>query len=63
MGQNAKYGSYTQLYAGTSSETANITGKWFVPWAREAPFPGPPYTDAEGKKLWEWVEAQRQRFL
>ncbi|KZT54666.1 NAD(P)-binding protein [Calocera cornea HHB12733] len=50
------YGALTQLYAGTSPETASAHGKYFIPLARE----GLPRADTEnpeaGRHLWEYIE-------
>ncbi|KAJ8079118.1 short-chain alcohol dehydrogenase [Marasmius tenuissimus] len=52
------YGALTQLYAGTSEHADEFDGQYFVPWARRAE-PNPTSQDpAEGKRLWEWLEAQ-----
>ncbi|KAL0581533.1 short-chain alcohol dehydrogenase [Marasmius crinis-equi] len=52
------YGALTQLYAGTSEHADEFDGGYFVPWARRAE-PNPTTKDpGEGKKLWEWLEAQ-----
>ncbi|KAK1221971.1 short-chain alcohol dehydrogenase [Marasmius sp. AFHP31] len=52
------YGALTQLYAGTSEHADEFDGQYFVPWARKAE-PNPTSEDpAEGKRLWEWLEAQ-----
>lgn len=57
------FGALTQLYVGTSPETRDVTGGWFIPWAR----PGKKRPDAKdpelGTKLWEWIEAQRKGHL
>lgn len=51
-------GALTPLFLGTATETANVSGKWFVPWARETDFHGPEF-EGLGTKLWDWVQAQR----
>ncbi|KZT26842.1 NAD(P)-binding protein [Neolentinus lepideus HHB14362 ss-1] len=52
------YGAITQLYAGTSPQTVDANGKFFVPWAREAQ-PNPKALDPElGERLWKWCEDQ-----
>ncbi|KAK1215776.1 short-chain alcohol dehydrogenase [Marasmius sp. AFHP31] len=52
------YGALTQLYAGTSEHADEFNSQYFVPWARKAE-PNPTSEDpAEGKRLWEWLEAQ-----
>ncbi|EPQ57453.1 NAD P-binding protein [Gloeophyllum trabeum ATCC 11539] len=52
------YGAITQLYAGTSPQTVDANGKFFVPWAREAK-PNPVALDSElGERLWKWCEEQ-----
>ncbi|KAL0581720.1 short-chain alcohol dehydrogenase [Marasmius crinis-equi] len=58
MLQPLPYGALTQLYAGTSEQGDEFDGAYFVPWARKGT-PNPSSQDpAEGKKLWEWLEAQ-----
>ncbi|KAI6137903.1 hypothetical protein BKA82DRAFT_4261540 [Pisolithus tinctorius] len=42
-------GALTQLYAGTSLETAGLGGQHFVPWARDPQL---------GKELWTYLEEQ-----
>ncbi|KAJ8079116.1 short-chain alcohol dehydrogenase [Marasmius tenuissimus] len=52
------YGALTQLYAGTSKHADEFNNQYFVPWARKAE-PNPTSQDpVEGKRLWEWLEAQ-----
>lgn len=54
----APLGALTQLYAGTSPETGDANGEYFIPWARRGKataLTGDPET---GKKLWEWCEEQ-----
>ncbi|KAG8943036.1 hypothetical protein FRC04_003247 [Tulasnella sp. 424] len=53
-------GALTQLWAGTSPETLEFNGKWFVPWARERRFLGQKDEAELGPKLWDWVEEQRK---
>ncbi|KIL54249.1 hypothetical protein M378DRAFT_174350 [Amanita muscaria Koide BX008] len=51
-------GALTPLYAATSSETENLGGKYFIPWARL----GEPREATQDPKLgqdfWEWCEEQ-----
>ncbi|KAJ7160677.1 NAD(P)-binding protein [Mycena crocata] len=52
------WGALTQLYAGTSPEGESFNGKFLVPWARVGKA-APSTSDLEnGRKLWEWLEAQ-----
>ncbi|TFK54331.1 NAD(P)-binding protein [Heliocybe sulcata] len=52
------YGAITQLYAGTSPQTLDSNGKFFVPWAREAQ-PNAKALDSDlGQRLWSWCEEQ-----
>ncbi|VDC03821.1 unnamed protein product [Peniophora sp. CBMAI 1063] len=54
----AHMGAYTQLWAGTSSEGADLNGKYLIPWARVGT-PNPAAVEPEiGKKLWEYLEAE-----
>ncbi|KAL0581532.1 hypothetical protein V5O48_000461 [Marasmius crinis-equi] len=56
--QPTPYGALNQLYAGTSENADEFDGAYFVPWARRGR-PNPTSQDpAEGRKLWEWLEAQ-----
>jgi len=49
-------GALTQLWAGTSPETANLNGEYLIPWARVGK---PRSNDPElGKELWTWFEEQ-----
>lgn len=56
----APMGALTQLYAATSPETANATGKWFVPWAREWPHSDQTRNPEVEGQLWEWIQEQRK---
>ncbi|KIO33502.1 hypothetical protein M407DRAFT_17754 [Tulasnella calospora MUT 4182] len=56
----APMGALTQLYAATSPETANATGKWFVPWAREWPHSDQTRDPEVESKLWDWIQEQRK---
>ncbi|KAL0066450.1 short-chain alcohol dehydrogenase [Marasmius tenuissimus] len=52
------YGALTQLYAGASVNADEFDGQYFIPWARKSE-PNPTARDpVEGKRLWEWFEAQ-----
>ncbi|KAB5591233.1 Oxidoreductase [Ceratobasidium theobromae] len=52
------YGALTQLYAGTSVEGLEYSGKYLVPWG----IVGQPRADTSseeaGQKLWAWLEEQ-----
>jgi len=56
----APFGALTQLYVGTSPETVNYTGEWFIPWARLAKITT---EQRDGEKLWDWIEEQRKGHL
>jgi len=54
------YGALTQLYAGTSPETLDMNGKYFIPWARPKE-PHPKHADKKiGDQLWKWLEEKTQ---
>ncbi|EIN04707.1 NAD(P)-binding protein [Punctularia strigosozonata HHB-11173 SS5] len=51
-------GALTQLYAGTASEAAELSGKYLGPWAKGWR-PKASSTDPDlGKALWTWLEEQ-----
>jgi retinol dehydrogenase-12 len=54
----AQNGALTQLYAGTSPEALNLSGKYFWPWARV----GKSHPQGDDEKLqdevWTWLEEQ-----
>lgn len=54
----AELGAVTQLWAATAPETAELNGKFLIPWARI----GLPRHETEdpqlGKDLWDWLEEQ-----
>ncbi|KAG7097540.1 hypothetical protein E1B28_004879 [Marasmius oreades] len=56
--QSLEYGAYTQLYAGTAPEAAEMNGQHFIPWARH----GKAHQNSEdavlGRQLWEYMEEQ-----
>jgi len=55
---DVSFGPLTQLYAGTSPETASMNGKYFIPWARVGT-PAKHAQDADNAaRLWEWLEEQ-----
>lgn len=56
-------GALTQLWVGTSPETAEMNGGWFIPWARVGKISGPAVDPAKGLELWNWVEEQRKTHL
>ena len=58
-----EYGPLTQLYVGTSPEMANVTGQWFLPWARQKRFPGPQNEATLGPELWTWIGEQAKPYL
>ncbi len=51
-------GALTQLYAGTSPETADANGQYFIPWARRGKANKIAADPELGARLWEWCEAQ-----
>ncbi|KAJ7137804.1 NAD-P-binding protein [Mycena epipterygia] len=54
----AEWGALTQLYAGTYPEGVSFNGQFLIPWARVGKA-APSTNDPEnGRKLWEWLEAQ-----
>ncbi|KAF9265606.1 NAD(P)-binding protein [Marasmius fiardii PR-910] len=56
--QPTPMGALSQLYAATAEDADDFDGAYFIPWARRGT-PNPTTQDpAEGKKLWEWLEAQ-----
>ncbi|KAH8115056.1 NAD-binding protein [Phellopilus nigrolimitatus] len=54
----APFGALTQLWGGTTPETAELNGKYLIPWARL----GEPRADTQdpktGEQLWDWLEEQ-----
>jgi retinol dehydrogenase-12 len=56
----ASYGALTQLYVGTSPETVNDNGNWFVPWARRGKIGAEAKDPKLGAELWAWIEEQRK---
>jgi len=57
-----EFGALTPLYAGTSPETIDANGKYFIPWAREGtslPIANDPKV---GGQLWGWLEEQVEDF-
>ncbi|KAH8115060.1 NAD-binding protein [Phellopilus nigrolimitatus] len=54
----ASFGALTQLWGGTMPETADLNGKYLIPWARL----GEPRADTQdpktGEQLWDWLEEQ-----
>lgn len=55
-------GALTQLYVGTSPETKDANGKWFVPFARECSQDGWTRNPDIEAKLWDWIEEKRKRY-
>ncbi|KAI6146054.1 hypothetical protein BKA82DRAFT_1008570 [Pisolithus tinctorius] len=51
-------GALTQLYAGTSLETAGLGGQHFVPWARVGECHSYTQDPQLGKELWTYLEEQ-----
>jgi len=54
------FGALSQLYAGTMPEAEKMSGKYLVPWARLGSPNSKTQDVEEGKKLWNWLEAQVQ---
>ncbi|TFY71120.1 hypothetical protein EVG20_g1896 [Dentipellis fragilis] len=54
----APMGALTQLWAGTSPETADFNGKFLIPWARLGEARKETGDPEVGKRLWEWLEEQ-----
>jgi len=52
-------GALTQLFAGTSPTlTKKDSGKYFIPWAREAPPKAGVQDPALAEKLWDFLEKE-----
>jgi len=54
----AHMGALTQLYAGTSPETADANGQFFIPWARRGKANKAIEDPELATKLWDWCEEQ-----
>ncbi|KAG8695229.1 hypothetical protein FRC08_007957 [Ceratobasidium sp. 394] len=54
----APYGALTQLFAGTSPEGAELSGKYLIPWARVFEARSDTQDEEAGQKLWAWLEEQ-----
>ncbi|KAF8601547.1 NAD-P-binding protein [Ceratobasidium sp. AG-I] len=52
------YGALTQLYAGTTPEGLELSGKYLIPWARLSKSRADTKDEAAAKKLWDWLEEQ-----
>ncbi|KAK1232740.1 short-chain alcohol dehydrogenase [Marasmius sp. AFHP31] len=56
----APYGALTQLWAGVSPDTADMNGKYLIPWARVGKT-RPETTDPKiGAELWKFLETETQ---
>lgn len=53
-------GPLTSLYVGTSSETKDANGRWFIPFARESPHYGFTKNPEIEARLWNWIEEKRK---
>ncbi|KAG8957331.1 hypothetical protein FRC00_004133, partial [Tulasnella sp. 408] len=53
-------GPLTSLYVGTSPETKDANGGWFIPFARESPHYGYTKNPEIEAKLWNWIEEKRK---
>ncbi|KAG8998200.1 hypothetical protein FRB94_007171 [Tulasnella sp. JGI-2019a] len=56
----APLGAVTQLMVGTSHQTANVNGGWFIPWARPYNHERETHNPELEAKLWDWIEEQRK---
>lgn len=52
------FGALTQLWGGTSSESATHNGKYLIPWARLGEARKDAYDPKTGERLWAWLEEQ-----
>lgn len=52
------WGALTQLYAGTSPEGMNLTGKYLIPWGRVGAARSSAFDETRGQMLWAWLEEQ-----
>lgn len=55
---DSKMGALTQLWAGTTPEGADLSGKYCIPWARVGEAKKGTGDPDVGRKLWEWLEEQ-----
>ncbi|KAG8900540.1 hypothetical protein FRC01_010100 [Tulasnella sp. 417] len=53
-------GPLTSLYVGTSPETKDANGGWFVPFARRAPHDRFTKNAEIEARLWDWIEEKRK---
>lgn len=53
-------GALTQLYAGSTTEGANLNGKHLAPWAQVYPQSSASQDPEIGETLWNWLEEQIQ---
>ncbi|CAE6443934.1 unnamed protein product [Rhizoctonia solani] len=54
----ASQGALTQLWAGTTPEGLNYSGKFLIPWARVGDTPPGAGDEKLAEKLWTWLEEQ-----
>lgn len=54
----APYGALTQLYAGTTPEGLELSGKYLSPFARLSKSRADTQDEDAGKRLWAWLEEQ-----
>jgi retinol dehydrogenase-12 len=52
------FGALTQLWAGTSPQSAELNGQYLMPWARVGKPNSKASDEKMGEKLWEWMEQQ-----
>ncbi|KAF9475748.1 NAD(P)-binding protein [Pholiota conissans] len=58
---DTSYGALTQLWAGTSSEGADLNGKYLIPWARIGTANKVSKDIKLSGDLWTWLEEQTDR--
>jgi len=59
---DVSFGAITQIYAGTSPETANINGEYLIPWARVSPCRADHQDAKKQEELWEWLETEVKKY-
>lgn len=56
--QPTPMGALTQLWGGTMSESASLSGEYLVPWARVGPVQKDVRDPDVAEQLWNWLEDQ-----
>ncbi|KAJ6482235.1 NAD(P)-binding protein [Mycena vulgaris] len=51
-------GALTQLYAGTTPEALQLSGKYMIPWARVGKAHADSDNPEQAAKLWDWLDVQ-----